>query len=348
MHPIILICLTALLLSSADCIRREKPLSSPLSRWELQAVSSAKKVDDIFEKACDIQLETNTACTIASISDMDIDAKENFVIADGWQLGQVYLFARDGQFIKILGKRGQGPGEYSTPVSVGLNSRGEILISDYLRNQIIVYSPDYVYRESIPGKPRIYYFVHLNRKDEIYMYSGTVGPLHREAFDTIHKLNEKGIEILAFAPVPRNVLDMDFSVVYDGMAIDRDDFIYEMNPLYYQIRKYTADGKLIRSFSNPNSKNKMRKGGSAKILNGPYYLEKGLLIVQREDCLDIFDTEGNFIVGKIPLAQKIVNARRNALYLEEWEMPGPEKTQLNPKIICYELRNFMEYQNAKH
>jgi len=39
------------------------------------------------------------------------------------------------------------------------------------------------------------------------------------------------------------------------------------------------------------------------------------------------------------LAPKILKARGNALYLEEWNMSGPERAQLNPKIICCQLRD---------
>jgi hypothetical protein len=308
----------------------------------LQAVSSAKAADDLFEKASDVQLATEPDCPIAEISDMVIDAKGNFVISDGWQLGRVYLFASDGLYIRTLGRRGQGPGEYSTPVSVAVNSRGEILICDYLRNQIIVYGADHGYRRSIAVKPRIQYFIHLDSRNEIFLYSGVVGPRQREVFDTIHRLDESGSEVLSFAPIPEDVLDLGFSAIADGMAIGEDDHIYEMNPLYYQIRKYAKDGKLIRSFTNPSMKKKLRKGGPEGILNGPFYLERGLIVVQRDGCLDIFDTDGHLVVDGIPLAPKIIHARRDALYLAEWTISEPGKDQLNPKIVCRRLRDLAE------
>ena len=273
---------------------------------------------------------------------MDIDTKGNFIVLDGWQLGRVYLFTSEGRFVRTLGGHGQGPGETSTPVSVAMNSMGEILICDYLRNQIVVYGADYSYLRSVTVKPRIQYFIHLDGRNEIFLYSGAAGPRQRAAFDTIHKLDESGFEILSFAPVPKDVLELGFSAIADGMAIDEDDHIYEMNPLYYQIRKYTTDGKLMRSFANLNIEKRIRKGGPEGILNGPFYLEKSLIVVQRDGLLDIFDIEGNLIVDKIPLAPKIIKTRRKALYLEEWTTSGPERAQMNPKIIRRQLRDFPE------
>jgi len=271
---------------------------------------------------------------------MDVDAGGDFVISDGWQLGRVYVFAADGRYLRTLGRRGQGPGEYSTPVSLAVNSRGEILICDYLRNQILVFGADHGYKRSIAVKPRIRYFIHLDNEDGIFLYSGVVGPRQSEVFDTVHRLDESGSDILSFAPVPREILDLDFSAIADGMAIGGDGHVYEMNPLYYQIRKYATDGKLVRSFTNPNVEKKLRKGGPEGILNGPFYLESGLIVVQRDRILDFFDTEGNLIVDNIPLAQKIIHARGKTLYLEEWTQSGPERAQLNPKIICLRLRGF--------
>lgn len=335
-----LMALLVVTVAFAGCGRQRETTASPLSRSELRALSAAKTVGGLFEKPREVQLETNAECAMALMTDMDIDTNGNFVIADGWRLRQVYVFSSDGRFIKILGRQGQGPGEYSTPVGVTVNSNGEILVTDYLRNQIIIYDKGHQYQRSFQGKPRVQYFIHVNAKDEIYTYSGTVGPGRHEVFNTVHKLDEKGNEVLSFAPVPQAVLDMNFSAVDDGLTIDKDNFIYEMNPLYYQVRKYTADGKLAGSFSNPHYGNETRKGESPTILNGPHYLEKGLLIVQRESLIDIFDTEGNFLVGEIPLSQKIIAARGNTLYCEEWDETTPQKTQANPKIICYELRRF--------
>jgi len=324
----------------AGCGRRRETMASPLSKSEVQAISSAKTVAELFDSPREVQLETKAECAVAEISDLDLDANGNFIIADGWRLRQVFVFASNGSFIKILGRVGQGPGEYSTPVSVAVNSAGETLVADYLRNQIIVFDRDSLYQRSLPGKPRIQYFVHVNTRDEIYTYSGTIGPGRHAVFNAVHKLDKNGAEVLSFASVPEAVLDMNFSAVDDGMTIDKDDFVYEMNPLYYQVRKYSADGKLVGSFTNPHYRDERKEGEPPTILNGPHYLEKGLLVVQRGDLIDIFDSSGNFLAGDIPFSLKIVAGRRNTLYCVQWDESTAQKMQSNPKVVCYELRRF--------
>ncbi len=335
-----LICLAVLILICAECSRRENSEASPLSRPEFQTIASARKISDLFDDVNSVHLELSAESAIASITDLDVDAKGNLIIADGWQLRQVYVFSATGKFKQLLGRRGQGPGEYSTPVSVAVNSGNEILLSDFLRNQIIIYDSDYRYRDTILGKPRIYYFLHINSKNEIFMYSGTVRPGHRDTFDTIHKLDKEGGTVFSFAPIPQPVLNMGFSAVADGMAIDKDDFIYEMNPLYYEVRKYAADGRWIRSFTNPHFDRSNKKSGSPLIFNGPYYLDLGLLVIQREDRLDLFDTEGHFIIGDIALSMRILHACGDILYLEGSGEAASGNLQPNPEIYCYRLRPF--------
>lgn len=122
------------------------------------------------------------------------------------------------------------------------------------------------------------------------------------------------------------------------MAIDKDDSIYEMNPLFYRIRKYTSDGQPVKSFVNPHFKQPEQKVGHWVVLNGPYYLEKGLLIVQLQNHLDIFDTEGNFLAGSIPLSLNIIYSDGNSIYLEKWEEPQSGEQFPNPVIISYKLK----------
>jgi hypothetical protein len=323
-----------------NCASEKSSVSSPLSPSEIKRLSAAKRIEDIFDIASEIQLSTSPESAIKLITDMEIDSKANFIIADGWQRREVFIFAADGQFIKELGRQGQGPGEYSTPVSVSISSKHEIYVADYLGNRINIYDENLTFEKSIICKPRIHYFIHLNSQDEIFMYSGMISPSRPVIFNTIHKYNNQGEEILSFAPLPQEVLKLKFSSAQDGMAIDKDGFIYEMNPLLYRIRKFSSEGKLIKEFSRKTRLFKLVAKGEEKpiIVYGPYYLEKGLIIAQVSEHLEIYDTEGNFIVGELPSKHKVIATRDNSFYIEQWEEKEALENLPNPKIICYKLK----------
>lgn len=323
-----------------NCVSEKSSVNSPLSPSEIKRLSAAKSTEDIFERASETQLSTNPDSAIKLITDMEIDSKGNFIIADGWQRRGVFIFAPDGQFIKELGKQGQGPGEYSTPVSVSISSKHEIYVADYLGNRINIYDENLTFKKSIICKSRIHHFIHLNSQDEIFIYSGTINPFHPVIFDTVHKYNDPGEEILSFAPLPQEVLKVKFSAVQDGMTVDKNGFIYEMNPLLYKIRKFSSEGKLIKEFSHNTGLFKLvtKEGETPIIVYGPYYLEKGLIIAQVSQSLEIYDTEGNFIVGELPFKHEIIANRGNNFYIEQWEEKEALENLPNPKIICYKLK----------
>jgi hypothetical protein len=323
-----------------NCASEKSPVNSPLSPSEIKRLSAAKSIEDIFEKASEIQFSTSPDSAIKLITDMEIDSKGNFIVADGWGRRGVFIFAPDGQFVKELGKQGQGLGEYSTPVSVSISSKHEIWVADYLGNRINIYDENLTFKKSVICKPRIHYFIHLNSQEEIFMYSGTINPFHPVIFDTIHKYNNQGEEILSFAPLPQEVLKLKFSAVQDGITVDKDGFIYEMNPLLYKIRKCSAEGKIIKEFSRKTGLFKLvtKEGETPIIVYGPYYLEKGLIIAQVSEHLEVYDTEGNFIVGELPFKHKVIATRGNNFYIELWEEKEAVENLPNPKIICYKLK----------
>lgn len=312
----------------------------PLPIRYIQELSSAKSAEDVFQIISETELQTTPDCPIAYITDMAVDIHGHFIIADGWQSVGVYVFGSDGQFIRELGSKGQGPGEYANPVSVEISRDGDIWVADYGNNRINIYTKDYVFKDQIICRPRILHFLHLNSRNEIYMYRSQANPLKPNTSDTIFRYDGQGNKIFSFAPFPEEALKVKFWAGQDGMTIDKDDSIYEMNPLYYEIRKFSPDGELIDSFSRKTKLFKVvtEEGVRPIIVHGPFYLEKGLIIAHVNEHLEIYDTNGQFIVGELPFSQRIIGVRGNRLYTELWEDEANAGIQLNPKIICCQLK----------
>ncbi len=328
-----------LLVISISLLFGQNPLSS-CSITNIEKLSSAKTVEDVFRIISETELQTTADCPIAHITDMAVDSDGNFIIADGWQSRGVYVFGPDGIFIKELGKKGQGPGEYSNPVSVEIGQDGDIWVADFGNNRINIYSKNLSYKRQIVLKPRVLYYLHLNSKNEIYMYRSQANPLKPDTSDTIFRYSDEGNKIASFAPFPEEALKVKFWAAQDGMTIGKDDFIYEMNPLYYNIRKFSPGGELVASFSRKTRLFKVITGEEKTpiIVYGPYCLEKGLIITHVNKHLEIYDTNGHFIVGELPFTKRIVGVCGNRLYTELWENEEEGQIQLNPKIICYELK----------
>jgi hypothetical protein len=307
---------------------------------DIQELSSAKSVEDVFQIISETELQTTPDCPIAHITDMEIDTKGNFIVADGWQSIGVYVFDRDGKFVKELGRKGQGPGEYANPVSLEISRDGDIWVADFGNNRISIYSKDLDFKDQILCRPRILYFIHLNSRNEIYMYRSQANPIKPNTSDTIFRYDGQGNKISSFAPFPKEALNVKFWAGQDGMTIGKDDSIYEMNPLYYNIRKFSPEGDLIGSFSRKTKLFKVitKEGITPIVVYGPFYLDKGLIIAHVNKHLEIYDSNGQFIVGEIPFSQRIIGVHGNRLYTELWADEEEGDLQLNPRIICYQLK----------
>ncbi len=324
--------------SSPSSSSSSSPSTSSSPAAPQSGASEATALEGAFRTVSTVQLETTPECAIGSITDVEIDVHGNFIIADGWKAGLVYCFAPDGRFLGMVGGRGQGPGEYATPVSLAVGPGGEIAVCDYLQNRLIIYDKDRRYQRTVRGNPRFQYFIHIGEDGAIYAYSGSVDPRKTGVFDTIHKYDDSGREALSFGPIQTEVLDRGFSLVADGMAIGGDGFIYEKNPLFSQIRKFDPSGALVRSFVNPDKGKRTEDIASHDGYYGLFYLRKGFLVAQSGKTVDLFDNEGRFLKGDLPLRHRILLARGDTLYLESDDADGGGAEQTNPVIIKAELK----------
>jgi hypothetical protein len=61
----------------------------------------------------------------------------------------VKVFDRDGNFIRTIGRAGQGPGEYGRPYDVFVTGTSDIIVTDGARRLVLIYGADGRHRESL-------------------------------------------------------------------------------------------------------------------------------------------------------------------------------------------------------
>lgn len=76
------------------------------------------------------------------------DARENLYVVDPGE-ARVIVFDRDGGYVRTIGRRGQGPGELMSPVSVVVLDDGRALVNDMGRRGLQVFAADGTYLESL-------------------------------------------------------------------------------------------------------------------------------------------------------------------------------------------------------
>jgi sugar lactone lactonase YvrE len=82
--------------------------------------------------------------------------------------GRVVKFSKDGKFIKAWGKHGSGPGEFITPHSITMDSRGRIFVADRGNSRVQIFDQDgrFLGQWKQFGRPS---GIYIDKKDNIYV-----------------------------------------------------------------------------------------------------------------------------------------------------------------------------------
>lgn len=95
----------------------------------------------VLEEQFLIDLESENFAQIGMIDPggFDVDSEGNIYFMQQRTSGSfIYKFDKNGNFLALLGKKGQGPGEIQFPTSLAINSRNELIIIDSSSRKLII------------------------------------------------------------------------------------------------------------------------------------------------------------------------------------------------------------------
>jgi len=286
----------------------------------INVIDDAGSFDDVFKLDKEIQLSKDSYF-ISDIASLLIGKKNELIIFDNKPECDVVIFDEEGKFIKILAKHGEWPGEYRFLQGMAINSKNELIVYEAVRSKIIIYDSLYNYVNSF--NPRTPFGIpFIDRKNNLFFYESMVIAFKKaKNRNSIYKIDYNGDTVKSFAPFSPEVLKLDFSVRSAGLAFDKDNFLYEMNPIFYEIRKFDSEGNLIKNFGKAKLGLKETDIGNGQkynvpiIYKGPYIFDSNILMVESEGKLDFYDTEGNLIKSGIKSEKSITAAIGNYLYI---------------------------------
>lgn len=79
-------------------------------------------------------------------SRVETDAVGNIFVLDS-QAGHVAVFDTRGQHLRIIGREGEGPGEFRRPVNLSVDPDGSVSVWDFGKRGLVRFSPDGEYRD---------------------------------------------------------------------------------------------------------------------------------------------------------------------------------------------------------
>jgi sugar lactone lactonase YvrE len=129
-------------------------------------------------------------------------------------------FSKDGKLIKTWGKKGTGPGDFETPHTLAMDSRGRLFVGDRGNNRIQIFDQDGKFLEEWKqfGRPS---GVFIDRNDMLYVADHQSDPKTNPGFS-------KGITIGSAkdGKVTARIPDPDPEGSQEGVAADAKGNIY--------------------------------------------------------------------------------------------------------------------------
>jgi sugar lactone lactonase YvrE len=97
----------------------------------------------------------------------------------GGKNNRILKFSQDGKLIKTWGKTGIGPGEFSTPHTLAMDSRGRLFVGDRGNNRIEIFDQDgkYLTEWKQFSRPS---GVYIDKNDNIYVADSESGSVARD------------------------------------------------------------------------------------------------------------------------------------------------------------------------
>lgn len=174
-----------------------------------------------------------------SPADLAVDATGNIYVADSRNT-RIQVFSPEGLYLRTIGRKGQGPGEFVATSSIDFDREGRLRVLDGRQRRIQVFTPRGELVRTLPTTKLEIRQFRLLRSGKIAVESNTRGPkLVQLLGSDLAPLAEFG-EPFDFGDELTNSAGNSWA-----FAVDGEDNIVLGFLLQNRIEKYSPDGQLI-------------------------------------------------------------------------------------------------------
>jgi sugar lactone lactonase YvrE len=179
-------------------------------------------------------------------NDVITNAKGEIFVSEGHSSipgasSRILKFSPDGTLIKVIGRRGSGPGEFDQPHALAFDSMGRLFVGDRGNNRIHVIDQDGNFIAAWPQFSRPS-GVFIDANDMVYVAdseSGTVNPAHGAWQRGIRVGSVRDGRVAALIPDPNDKATGTSAA--EGVAVDAQGNIYGAEVGPRGVKKYVRD-----------------------------------------------------------------------------------------------------------
>lgn len=175
---------------------------------------------------------------------LDVDVEGNIYVLDR-KASHIKVFDKEGKFLRTIGNKGQGPGEFQGPRDIYITPQKEILVNDSSTRRLHFFTLDGKFlREASAGKMWLFMGPKADLKGNIYAIFMVLDERPSYQLKKFNSDLEPILDIATFKLAKPPVLDPRFPMIHWGM-MERSKIIWGV-PVQYEFHILNAEGELIR------------------------------------------------------------------------------------------------------
>jgi hypothetical protein len=209
--------------------------------------------DTVLELVDDLTLEgseEDQEQMFQNINTLDVDEEGNMYILDE-QAGNIKVFDSDGRFVKNIGRKGQGPGEFGLPISLMLTPDHNIVVNEMGQRKLLFFDREGKYLKQLSLADMFLFLGPMVTTDGHMIAMHTVPGNKPETF--LKKFSPELEPILSFTsahverpPVADIFVALHLSRVLWNVTPDDHVVWADIKDPQYSIHEHNREGKLIR------------------------------------------------------------------------------------------------------